>query len=66
MRIKLKTFRGSQNLKQKGMAEKIGVSLRGYQAVELGERNGNIEFWEKLKNAFNLDWNTVGELMKDE
>lgn len=64
MRLKLKTFRVSQNLTQDEMAAKIGCSRNSYQAIERGIRQGNMKFWCSLREVFNLS--DVWEMMENE
>ena len=53
-RIKLKLFRVAHDLKQREMAEKIGVPRETYVCVENGTRNGKPEFWDKFQRAFGI------------
>ena len=64
MRLKLKTFRVSQNLTQDEMAAKLGCSRNSYQAIESGNRQGNMKFWCSLREVFNLS--DVWGLMENE
>lgn len=61
MRNELKVFRVKNQLTQKEIASKLGVSHSAYNLIETGKRNGTIKFWEKLQKEFNLDggelWN---------
>ncbi len=52
MESKLKIFRESQNLSQKEMSEKLGVSLSYYSKVENGVRNSSFDFLKKIKETF--------------
>ena len=54
MRTALKQFRIGLHLKQSEMAKKMGVGRTVYGYVERGERDGTIEFWNKLQRAFNV------------
>lgn len=45
-------FRNINNLTQKEMADKIGITLSLYSKVELGLRNPSYEFLVKLKKTF--------------
>lgn len=65
-RFALYKFRKKQKLTQAEMAEKIGVSTSGYVLIELGKRNGTMEFWEKLQSVFNLPDEEIWGLMKCE
>lgn len=63
MRTMLRKLRGEMTQQQ--AADKIGVPRRYYSQVELGQRKGNYEFWEKAKKAFRLSDSTVYRMMKD-
>lgn len=52
MENRLKIFRESQNLNQKEMSEKLGVSLSYYSKVENGIRNSSFDFLRKIKESF--------------
>ncbi|WP_250673514.1 helix-turn-helix transcriptional regulator [Paraclostridium ghonii] len=45
-------FRNLNNLTQKQMADKIGVTLSMYSKVELGLRNPSYDFLVKFKKVF--------------
>lgn len=62
MRLALKTFRVSQNLTQRELAHKLGVSVPTYNLIEQGKRRGSQEFWQKLQKEFNLEGGKVWEL----
>lgn len=66
MRMNLKLFRVSQNLSQREMAEKVGVSRANYCSVENGKSNPYTTFWDSLQAVFNLSDSKKGELMKNE
>lgn len=53
-RTALKVFRVKQGLTQAQCAEKIGCSCSLYSLIEQGKRAGTIDFWNKLKTAFNV------------
>ena len=50
----LKLHRLSAKLKQKDVAEQIGISLRGYQQYEQGKYEPDIAKLIKLANLFNI------------
>lgn len=66
MRLKLKTFRVSQNLTQQQMADKMGVSVCTYNLIENGKRRGSQAFWGKLQKEFNLEGGFVWLLQSDQ
>ena len=63
MRMNLKLFRTAKNLSQTEMAKKMGVSYVTYSRIELGKRDGDLKFWNKLKETFALDVETWHSLM---
>lgn len=50
--VNLKAFRISLNMRQKDMADKLGVSVTLYNQVETGKINPTYNFLEKLAKAF--------------
>lgn len=50
MRRNLKEARKSLGMTQREMAEKLGISTRGYQHIEQGFRLGSIIYWDKLED----------------
>lgn len=54
MRTALKVLRVRNNLTQKDMATKLGISYPSYNLIEQGKRKGSTEFWETIQNQFNL------------
>lgn len=54
MRTELKVLRVKNQLTQKQLAEKLGVSYPTYNLVEQGKRKGSTEFWQGIQSLFNL------------
>ena len=50
MRQNLKNARLNAKMTQQSVADEIHVSLRYYQQLEAGDRNGNFDVWDKLEN----------------
>lgn len=50
MRANLKNARRAAGLTQEQLAEKLGISLRYYQNIEAGDRNGDFEIWDRLED----------------
>lgn len=50
LRKNLKKARTDAGLTQEKMAEALGISLRYYQNIEAGDRNGDFEIWDKLED----------------
>jgi transcriptional regulator with XRE-family HTH domain len=53
MRPKLKAARKISGLKQRETASAVGISLRMYQQIEAGEREGRGRIWDALETLFN-------------
>lgn len=51
-REKLQSFRISKSLTQEQMANKLGITVAHYKALEYGYRNPSFELMEKIKNIF--------------
>lgn len=54
MRTSLKVLRVKNNLTQKDIAAKLGISYPTYNLIEQGKRKGSTDFWRKLQKVFNL------------
>ena len=52
MRKNLQLLRVKYGLTQAEMAARLNVSVRTYGNIETGKRNGELNFWLKLKAAF--------------
>lgn len=63
-RHNLYMLRCEHKLTQAEFAAKIGVSCRGYQNVEWGERSGTAEFWAAIQRVFNVKDEDMYSLMK--
>lgn len=63
-RHNLYMLRCEHKLTQAEFAAKIGVSSRGYQNVEWGERDGTGEFWAAIQRVFNVPDADMYSLMK--
>lgn len=50
MRSNLKKARTDAGLTQEQMAERLGISLRYYQNIEAGDRNGDFVIWDTLED----------------
>lgn len=64
MRNGLYMFRHGKRLSQSEIAAKIGCSRQTYSSIETGARNGTMNFWNKLKAAFNISDAEIGGLMR--
>ena len=63
-RHNLYMLRCDNKLTQAKFAAKIGVSCRGYQNVEWGERDGTAGFWAAIQRVFNIPDSEMYSLMK--
>lgn len=50
MRTNLQAARKALQLTQQEMADKLGISLRYYQNIERGDRDGDFGIWDKLED----------------
>lgn len=50
MRENLKAARTALGFTQQEMADRLGISLRYYQNLEKGDRNGDFEIWDALED----------------
>lgn len=55
----LKYFRERENLSQKELAEKLGISASTISMYEVGSRQPNFEIEEAIADYFNVDLNTL-------
>ena len=63
-RLNLKGFRVQHGLTQTEMAQKCGVGLSTYNAIERGKTDGKVKFWELLKEEYNLSGEAICELQR--
>lgn len=59
MRENLKKARIKQGYTQIELSEKVGITMRHYQALEAGTSKGSVDVWEELKitlHAKSIDW----------
>ena len=50
MRSNLQAARKALQLTQLEMADKLGISLRYYQNIERGDRDGDFSIWDNLED----------------
>lgn len=65
MRTELKVLRVKNQLTQKELADKVGVSLTTYNLIENGSRRGSVKFWQTLQQEFNLEDGEVWKLQQN-
>lgn len=54
MRERLREARINRGMTQQQVADEIGVSLRYYQLIEQGKRDGSFEVWDALEDLFEI------------
>ncbi|WP_262123435.1 helix-turn-helix transcriptional regulator [Anaerococcus sp. Marseille-Q5996] len=52
----LKKFRKAANMKQKELAEKVGVNCRTISSYETGARDMPVKVAKKIGKVLNIDW----------
>lgn len=65
MRENLKRARKEKGLTQQAMADKLGVGLRYYKAIESGERIGAIWMWDQLEDILEINQRVLREIHPD-
>ena len=50
-------------LTQQQMADALGISLRYYQNIEAGDRNGDFEIWDKLEDITGIHQRKLREIL---
>ena len=63
-RLNLLYFRKRQNLNQKAMAEKLGITTTHYSRIETGISNPSFDIMERLSNVFNVKSEEVFKLFE--
>lgn len=64
MRGNLKKARENAGLKQFQVAQVVGCSLRMYQHLETGDRDGNFKIWDALEDLFQTSQRKLRENTK--
>lgn len=62
MRRRLKEARDSNNMTQKQLADKLGVSMRQYQRIENGDSDGTFKTWDLLEDMFHVPQRMLREI----
>lgn len=50
----LKDARHAAGMTQQQVADHVGISLRYYQNLEAGDRNGDFQIWDTLEDLFGI------------
>lgn len=53
-RVNLKNARTNKGMTQQQVADYLGISLRYYQNLEVGDRTGDFELWDALEDLFSV------------
>ena len=61
MRENLKKARQEAGLTQQALADKLGIGLRYYKAIESGERLGSIQIWDMLEDMLRISQRVLRE-----
>lgn len=59
MRAALKAERKRKGLTQQAMADALGISLRYYQNIEAGDRDGDFQIWDALEDITGIHQRTL-------
>ncbi|NGM17752.1 helix-turn-helix domain-containing protein [Eggerthellaceae bacterium zg-893] len=51
-RRNLRRARTDAGMTQQQVADRLGISLRYYQAIEAGERGGDFQLWDEMEDMF--------------
>lgn len=61
-RLNLINARIDRGMTQADVAKELGIGLRSYKQLEYAERTGNVEYWDKLEEMFNVHQRTLREV----
>lgn len=61
-RENLKKARREAGLTQQQMADKLGISLRYYQNIEMGDRTGDFNLWDELEDITGIHQRKLREI----
>ena len=62
VRENLKKARRDAGMTQQQVADKLGISLRYYQNIEIGSREGNFILWDCLEDLFDIHQRKLREI----
>ena len=62
MRETLKKARQEAGMTQQAMADALGISLRYYQNLETGDRDGNFSIWDELEDITGIHQRILREI----
>ena len=64
MRKRLKEVRESNNMTQKQISDKLGISMRQYQRIENGDSDGTFKTWDLLEDMFHVPQRMLREIAR--
>ncbi len=65
-RLMLKQLRVQHgDMSQQQMADALGVERQLYSKIELGQRRGSVDFWQRVQDRFGLDDATIWQMEKE-
>ncbi len=65
MRSNLKNARLKNGWTQQELADKLNISLVYYQKIELGERTGDFQIWDRLEDITGIHQRILREISKN-
>ena len=65
MRKALKEARKKAGMTQQQMADYLNVSVRYYQNIEAGDRNGDFAIWDRLEDLLNIHQRKLREISEN-
>lgn len=58
----LRAARKAAGMTQQQVADGLGISLRYYQNLEMGDRTGDFEIWDALEDMFGIHQRDLREV----
>lgn len=62
MRKTLKDARQKVGMTQQQMADRLGISLRYYKQIEVGQRTGDFQIWDDLEDITGIHQRKLREI----
>lgn len=60
----LRNARKAAGMTQQQVADKLGISLRYYQQIEAGDRNGDFQIWDALEDLTGIHQRILREISR--
>lgn len=64
-RDRLKAARKAAGMTQQQVADRLGITLRYYQAIEAGERTGDFQLWDEMEDLFSIHQRSLRALSQE-